>query len=260
LPTHSALAEEVDKLVGRGGYLYPPLDETPAGSGLGRSQPVYQQWASHVIELDTSSEDLGRARASFVVQLLAFLHGTRLQLADRWMEGRIPLRGSNDFEVPLPRVAGVVGKALQVWESLGEKDRTVLTNLLYLHSKAPAYEWDWETFALEYWVTDGLYRHAVDCHKMAKAKTHGARVAALCGRFGLGLDEKTVARIASLRNALMHEALWDGQLPGSQASDQSYLDAKLLRGLNSRVICAILGCQNKYVSSDWTLWEAFPFD
>ena len=58
----------------------------------------------------------------------------------------------------------------------------------------------------------------------------------------------------------MHEALWDGQLPGSQASDQSYLDAKLLRGLNSRVICAILGCQNKYVSSDWTLWEAFPFD
>jgi len=147
----------------------------------------------------------------------------------------------------------------RAWQGWPTKEQKLITNLLFMHSRAPSYEWDWERFTIEYMVLDGCWRLA-ELHHGVKGKNHSERIRILCQKFGIPYDKKRVGKIVSLRNGLFHETLWDGSQPCTAVNAEAVLQPLNLRRLNQRLIPALLGYSNRYVHTIWWSRGAFQFD
>jgi hypothetical protein len=266
---HAALLQELKAATNRDGFLYPPTQVTKQRAigdpdaeyveipGSQRPAPIFRLPASHEIEIDTPVVADSRAGdAGFVMHLVAALYGYRLQFHDWWLDGRIPISESTHHVYIDPSVASrFLTVAFKTWMSETDAQRKALTNIAYMHARAGCYEWDWESFIIEYMVLDAVYAFASTAGKVKKDLPHGARIDGLCKAFGLWRDDSTIERIVDLRNELFHEALWDGTHPGQSHSDQGRLHMIYLRCLNHRLIPAILGWKGEYVSTRWTQWR-----
>jgi hypothetical protein len=146
-----------------------------------------------------------------------------------------------------------LSQAYDCWRGWDEASRRSFINILYMHARAPAYQWHWESFLIDYMVLDALYRLAHAIHGVS-ARIHGARIEALCTFYGLWYDPVVAGEIVSLRNELFHEALWSGDSPGSSFDEQVYDRTQCLRDLNQRLIPAMLGFQGAYTRSAWINW------
>jgi hypothetical protein len=139
-----------------------------------------------------------------------------------------------------------------------QRERTVVINAMFLHNRGVGYHWDWERLQTEYQVLDAFYAVAKACFKLPSSK-HAKRIEILCKQFGLYWPADLVDRIVDLRNNLIHEALWGGQMPGTAPDEETFYAPIRLHKFNQRLGLAILDFENEYVSSRWNTLGSFAF-
>ncbi|MEO6544647.1 MAG: hypothetical protein ABIP05_11455 [Nitrospiraceae bacterium] len=211
---------------------------------------TYQISASHELSLSSAGtlEELRRGPSGFVIHLLAYLFGVRLQFHDWWVDGRMPIHSTHNIHVTKAVAEDFLSNCYQIWRMWPERNQKLISNLLFMHSRAPSYEWDWERFMIEYMVFDG-------CWKLSgfdgKRIGHGDRIKTLCDKWDIPADGALIDRIVGLRNDLFHETLWDKSQPCTGVSSEASVQAYNLRRLNQRLIPALLGYNNAYVKTSW---------
>lgn len=239
------------------GFLYPHLTERVReldGKTETKWPPslTYQISASHELRLssDGTLEDLRKGPSGFIIHLLAYLFGVRLQFHDRWVDGRMPIRSTHNIHVTKTGAEDFLSHCYQIWRKWPERKQKLISNLLFMHSRAPSYEWDWERFMIEYMVVDGCWKLFEYVGK--KKPGHGDQIKILCEKWGIPADVARIDRIVKLRNDLFHETLWDQSQPCTGVSNEAFLQAYNLRRLNQRLIPALLGYNNSYVRTSWS--------
>jgi hypothetical protein len=135
-----------------------------------------------------------------------------------------------------------------------------MINVLFMQSRAPSYEWDWEQFSIEYMVLDGCYKLATSLGIIKEKPSHADRIKALCRTFGIPINDELVGKIVNFRNELFHETLWDGSQPCTAESSFAFVLPFHLRRLNQRLIPALLGYKTQYIQTQWWVLGVFPFD
>lgn len=263
----------IEQYANTDGYLYPPLmhwrrgdPKDPEGESekieaTERPALLHHLPATHELCLTRAPDEPGAFRlreGGFVVHFLGFLHGRRCQFWDWWVDGRVLTTRHNDYISLRPDVTSLcLERAFQRWATWPPRDQNVLTNALFLHNRAPMYEWDWERFQAEYQVLDAFYALA---HRQfgVQAPRHATRIKALCDHFDLHRNESMIEEIVRLRNALVHEALWSDQMPTSAPAGTFHLPFWLHR-FNQRLGLALLGIENDYVRTKWQSGGQFVF-
>ena len=223
------------------------LHKLPPSHAIELSNPVYEN--------DTRKWDL-----SFIVHLLAFIMGVRLQFHDWWFDGRVPIKNTNNIYASPPVINEFLKHCYDVWLSWEEQHRQWIINLLVMHSRVPSYEWDWEKFTLNYMVFDGAYRLANEIYN-CKAKNHKDRFNVLIERFGLAHNDQYIDQIYNLRNDLFHQSIWDGGLPcSSEGKYRGWAHETTLRKLNIRIITALFKYDTKFIQMPWWSISSHAFD
>jgi len=291
LPDYAARWARIEAMRHQSGYLYPPTKKRWSGdpftgkwSEVPNSVRPAHLWkfeevepsllgGSHVLTVEGKYAE-GRPRYgadAFIVHLLAYLFGVRLQFDGWWFDRRIPtqLGLANDLtETPSQTAADFIEHALATWTQWSDAMRTDFTTLLFVHSRATLYEWPWERLFFEYAVTDALWSIANDLSWLTarhsppgwKRIPHHQRINVLCVEFELYGNPDLVKEIVDLRNALVHTALWDGSMPGTGGSTRSWLVPGHLRRFNQRLIPAVLGYGNHYTKTNWATLGTCAFD
>lgn len=266
LPEFYKVRTRVEKHTNQDGFLYPPrsytvrLDPTTKkrlGKVPGSERPalLHPVPLSHELSLTgrMKQEDLRKGPGAFLIHLLAYLFGIRLQFHDWWFDSRIPIKSTHNVYLTEAVVNDFISHCYRAWQGWPRQEQMLITNILYMHSRAPLYEWDWERFAMEYMVLDGCWRLAELPHgiKGKLTKPHSQRISRLCQKFGIPYDGSRVGRIVALRNNLFHQTLWDGSQPCTSVNPETFLQPNNLRRLNQRLIPALFGYHNQYVRSLW---------
>lgn len=265
---YSRSKEWIDEYKNDDGFIYPPQIETvilnprtmekeSVKPKTKRPASVYLLPASHEIILDTTIDR--NSDAGFIIHLLAYIFGTRLQFHDWWHDGRVPIKSTHNCIFTIECIEDFFSKSYRTWRSWSEDHRKWFVNVLIMHSRAPSYEWDWERFTIEYMVFDGAYRLSKDLYGCV-AKGHKDRFNSVFNKFGIQFDDIKINEIYTLRNELFHQALWDGGQPCTRSSDSTFYHQYNLSRINNRLIPALLGYNNKYIGSPWWCMGSFKFD
>ncbi|MDR4469847.1 MAG: hypothetical protein MRJ68_16380 [Nitrospira sp.] len=208
--------------------------------------------ASHELRLQVPllNNDIRKNDGAFLMYLAGYLFGYRLQFFDWWLDGRINMKSSHNINVSNDTASKFFSGSYTTWTAWPLDTRRHFTNILYMNSRSELYEWDWERFMITYMVFDACYKHATGMMQVQSC-THKDRLKEMCGRYGLYYDGGICAEIVDLRNRLFHEALWDGGQPCSSGGQRSFMFTECLRGINQRLIPAMLGYYTKYIGSRW---------
>jgi hypothetical protein len=258
----------IAKYAHQDGFLYPPIYKFKDKKGKlipnsERPAHLHRVPASHNLQLDLSvlPEDRQRAHASFIMHLIAYLHGTRLQFEDWWLDARIPLEATHNILFASKTAEHFISYAYKKWQRWPWTVRKRFTNILYMLNRAPSYEWDWEHFVVEYMVLDACWRTAADLKLTPTKRVHHAeQIDVLCGIFKIERKTDLAKEIVRLRNDLFHEALWDGGHPGNAANSGAFFSPLHLRRFNQRLVLALLGYDNPYMRSGWWSMGRFSFE
>ena len=266
--------KRVEKLANPDGFLYAPhsyrVTLNPRTQKRRRKVPGSDRPAllhpvppSHQLDLSepVNQEELRRGAGGFLIHLLAYLFGIRLQFHDWWFDSRVPIRmfQTHNIHVRQSTVEDFLSHSYKTWQKWGPSEQMLMTNVLFMHSRAPSYEWDWERFTIEYMVLDGCWRLA-ELLNGIKGKHHSERIKKLCKKFAIPYEAKRVKRLVTLRNELFHETLWDSSQPCTAVAADTFMKPYDLRRLNQRLIPALLGYDNRYVHTIWWSIGAFQFD
>ncbi len=254
------------------GFLYPPneqqlrtddisSEEWQAVPNTQRPALLHRIPPSHELCLDSlaEAEDARKSSGSFIIYLLAYLFGVRLQFCDWWFDGRIPVKSTHNIRPTKKTVEKFLSHCYQLWKSWPATEQKLITNVLYMHSRAPSYEWDWEQFTIEYMVVDGCWRLAEQQYNLRKCG-HKERINVLCRKFDIPLNEALVKNIVELRKNLFHETLWDNSQPCTATNGPGFAASLHIRKLNQRLIPAILRYDTQYVRTPWWIMGTFSFE
>ena len=261
--------EWITKYAHRDGFVFPPIEKLGKESGeilphTERPSHLHRLPASHNLRMDTAKPD-DRTEASFILQIVGFLHGTWLQFEDWWFDSRVPL-GKMGLSSSQATNEHFLTHAYKAWQKWPTSVRKRFTTTLFMFNRAPSYEWDWEHFVVEYMVFDALYRTAVDLKLIfarddkGKQIGHATRIIHICHELNLQENAALAKDFAKLRNDLLHETLWDSGQPGGAGSAEAFLTQFHLRRLNQRLVLAILGYKNDFMRSGWWSSGSFAFD
>jgi hypothetical protein len=217
---------------------------------------------SHILEARSSldPDDFRRETGLFVIHLIAYFFGTRLQFHDWWVDSRVPTKPNADLLNPSAVAEPFLSGAYERWCGWPAKDRVAAAGLLFMHSRVPGYEWPWERFAFEYMTFDGLYALAAPGQDLPARGMHSDRIRLLCGALGIPIDSPTIDRIVAVRNELVHEVSFGGEPPGFSGHGAVFALPLRLRALNRRIIAALLGWDRPFVHSPWWALDSVPFD
>lgn len=247
------------------GFLYAPLAygvQEDRRRKLNSEKPanLFRIPATHDIQLSSYCKDVDprNTDAGFLVHFLGCLLGVRLQFEEWWVDLRIPTNVTRSFHLQADTAQHVLNHAYSKWFTWSEVEQRWFTNLLYMHNRVVGYRWNWERFAFEYMVFDGLFKFARNLFSFGKIP-HSQRIDHMCEIFGLTVNPITT-QIASARNELFHEALWAGSQPCTANDGEIYLFDGHLHRLNSRLFLAIIGYVNTYVKSAWWTFSSSLFD
>lgn len=191
------------------------------GAGSPPSTPV-QAACTHNLEtyLQPLEPDFRNSDGAFLIHLAAYLYGVRLQFHDWWFDGRIPMKSTHHAFIRLDAERDFLSHSFKEWRAWEAPERKLFTNTLYLHSRSPTHQWDWERFNVNYTVFEALYRLAVRLWGLPEAGNHRERLYLVCNQFGIEIETENLDRIYDLRNPLVHEGLWFGQQPGTAIPDR----------------------------------------
>jgi len=281
LPGFDEAKRIVDNWKNRDGFIYPPpiiekQEFSPPGKpneiewkdipNTERPAPLYKLPASHelLITNDAIDDDFRKSDGAFLMYLAAYLFGVRLQFHDWWFEGRVPIEKTHNIYVTKQKESDFFSRSYSIWRCWPRDLQLRFTNILYVNSKVPSYEWDWERFNISYMVFDALFYVAKKLFDV-KAKTHRDRLNKMCEHFGLVSEKDNLDKIYSLRNNLFHECCWyetqsdtNDVRPG-RVFDVGFFQSQNLWRLNQRLIPAILGYKAEYISTPWTCMGSFAF-
>lgn len=258
------------------GFFYPPtsrdvavdprtghtLEEIPKTK---RPARLFHLPSSHTLDIPgITPAEPHRESHAFVLHLLGYLFGVRLQFSDWYMDHRVPTRPHQTHNVYFSHATcqQFLSHCYSAWKSSPSEERKLLINVLAMHCRAPSYLWDWEQFMMEYTALDGCWNLATSQHGLKQNTLHKDRLHVMCGAFGIQHQNEGsthIAEIARLRNELFHEATWDGSQPG-MATGKGFMEAYNLRRLNQRLIPAILSYHTRYINTPWWYIDAFSFD
>ncbi len=207
---------------------------------------------SHLISLDSPSikGPLRESDGAFLMHLLGYLFGHRMQFYDWWFDGRVRMKSAHHTMVRRENETPFISTSYEAWRAWPTSSRKRFTNALYVLSRAPTYEWDWERFLIYYTVFDALYRVANETASVT-AKSHAERLPTMCSTFGLYQNADHFAAIVDLRNNLFHETLWSGSQPCSTIRERHWRQVNNLRRLNERLVPALLGFRTDYIANPW---------
>jgi hypothetical protein len=248
----------IEKYTNIDGFIYPPItqlfkDETPVQNSK-KPSPVFKLPASHVLSIKNPvGENIKYEDGGFLVHLVGFLFGVRLQFADWRFDGKVPIISKSHFVFSNDVASDFITHSYKTWISWNLDQRKRYINILYMHGKSKSCEWEWDEFIYQYLVFDALYRLHVELTGRKIAGGHGARLQGLCEYYGVNYNIDIIKKIYLLRNDLFHEALWEGNIPGLHKKSQlSHLMPRCLASLNSKLIVRIIGYKNNYsISPDW---------
>jgi len=258
------------------GFLYPPITQrwkikrefTEEGSreaepelvrGSRRRALLFHLPTTHTLLLAerVSQRGYGHGDEAFILHALAYLFGTRLQFSKWFVDMRVPIKkDTRDFFLTAGTAGRFLSDAYEAWRGWppGTQDRVV--NALYMNSRSPSYEWDWERFAVDYMVFDALYKTTHELHGL-ECRTHYDRLPSMCRQYGVPVEPTWLKAIYDLRNELFHESLWDGHQPGVSTGEDAFRAALNLRYMNLRLIAGVLGYTGDYLRSEWwALWRS----
>jgi hypothetical protein len=259
----------VDKYRNQDGFIYPPIEKRVVLSDSGNKEEVpnserpallHRIPASHMMSLSfyEDREKIRKGPGAFIIHLLAYLFGVRLQFYDWWFDGRVPIKSTHNIHISEKGIENFVSHCYQTWKTWPEDAKTLITNILYMHSRSPSYEWDWEQFMIEYMVFDGCWKLTEMIHKLQRPK-HAKRFNILCEEFGILYNKTLIGNIVQLRNNLFHETLWSGGQPCSATDGPGWASPFYLRKFNQRLIPAILEYDTPYVRTPWWIMGTFSF-
>ena len=198
--------------------------------------------------------------AGFLVHLLGYLYGARLQFHDWWVDGRIPLKRQHNITVVDQCAQDFLSNSYMTWKSWSNEQRKLMTNILFMHSRAVSYEWDWERFAMEYMVFDGCCALVKSIpHKNINLTEHEKRLINICKHFEIPLNKRLIKKTVKLRNGLFHKTLWGGGQPCTAVEAEAFNIPYYLRRLNQRIIPALLGAKLEYIKTPWWVLGSFSF-
>jgi hypothetical protein len=254
------------------GFMYPPLSQRWQADPVTlkpikriprtkRPALLYRIPPSHQITFESNYElnELRVGPAGFLIHLLGYLYGVRLQFHDWWVDGRMPMKSQHNITVPNKLAQDFLSHSYATWKNWDQKKRELMTNILFMHTRALSYEWDWERFAIEYMVFDGCCALAKGLFRRLKLSEHEKRLVNICKRFGIPLNKELFNDIVKLRNGLFHKALWGNGQPCTVAKGNAFLTPYHLRRLNQRVIPALLGAHIEYIKTPWWTLGTFAF-
>lgn len=230
-----------------------------------RPASVFSLPASHEITVASplGTFDSVPGDVALVMYLLAFVYGTRLQLAEWRFEGRVPVKPVNNIYVTDDICLDFLEHTYGWWRGLSEDQRSRFINVLYVYTRARSLEWEWDAFIYQYMTFDALYRLYADLHPSTQHNSigHRQRFRVLLGAYDMPIDNSLIDQIYMARNQLFHEALWTDSTIGFGSSDTGafYLPYHLAR-LNDRIICNLIGYRNEYAGSVWWAMGTFLFD
>jgi hypothetical protein len=121
---------------------------------------------------------------------------------------------------------------------------------------------EWERFQAAYQVADAIFALGRRLGRYPKSvgATHIRRIPDFCTHFGMQSDDEIVESVVRLRNDLLHEALWDGTMPGHAHSDTSFRATLWLEHFSRRAFLRICGFDGSYVRSPWWGMGSYMFD
>lgn len=192
------------------------------------------------------------------MNLAAYLFGFRVHFHDWPFDGRVPIKRTHKIGISPDRISDFFSHSYRTWKTWDKKQKKLFINILYMNSRSPSYEWDWERFTINYMVFDALYKSANILYGL-KINGHKNRLYEMCKHFKLVVKNNELDQIYNLRNELFHESLWDGSQPGKTASVSAFIQPDNLRRLNQRLIAAVLGYKTEYIKSTWTTFGNFSF-
>lgn len=253
------------------GYYYPPVVaryelkgptyEKPnfAAGPLPRSKRpahLFKLPASHEIVLHWPySDDPRNNECMFLVQFLACIFGIRAHITEWWIDGRIPQKTSNDYNIYEKALPDLTDMALGTWLACKTPEQQLhLTNLLYMHNRVFSYEWDWEQFTVAYMVFDGCYRYLQRYTDFQEVSGHAKRFKLVLDEIKIPFEEKRIKNFVNLRNNLFHETLWDSKHPGTSARHDAFIASRQMKKLCTRILLFILGYRGEYLAQPW--WSA----
>jgi hypothetical protein len=218
--------------------------------------------ASHsmVVRTGVASSEFRKDIGLFIIHLLAYLFGTRLQFHNWWFDSRIPTKLQANICDPARTVEPFLSAACRTWKAWDRPDRAAMTALLYMHSRVPGYGWPWECFTFEYMVLDRLYALAATRRGLPLRRGHSQRLSVLCAAYGVPTDTAMAKRIVTVRNNLFHELQFGADPPGFSGHRDALILSYRLRDLNRRLIAATLGWDVPFVHSPWWTLSSVPFD
>jgi len=275
LADHSKAVEWFVEASNLDGFFYPPematytldhrtMKKKKKVERSERPASVFHLPPSHVLAIESAIDESNekRADAAFIIYLLGYVYGTRLQFPDWGFDCRVPEKPTNNIYIADKTCLHFVGHAYQFWRCQTENVRTRLTNILYVLARARCLQWDWESFFQQYMVFDAIWKLHTTLNPQAKSDvSHKGRFAEMISHYGLFPNPDLVTKIYGARNNLFHEALWVGATIGFGCSNQdAYYYPYHLGRLNSRLICGVLNYQNKSSKSTWDAMGTFEFD
>ena len=277
------------------GYYYPPViaryplrdpayqePDFTSGPVARTKKPahLFKLPASHEIVLHLPySDDPRNNECMFLVQFLACIFGIRAHISEWWIDGRVPQKNSNDYIICEKDLANLTDMALDTWSKCETPEQQLhLTNLLYMHNRVFAYEWDWEQFTIAYMVFDGCYRYLQRYMVREKISGHANRLKFVLDELDKTFEDKRIKTseedqiktlkeeqiktlkeerikyFVFLRNNLFHETLWDSKQPGTSVSRNAFIASRQMKKICTRVLLYILGYKGNYFAQPW--WSA----
>ncbi len=273
VPDFDEILEAIVKDSHQDGFMYPPLSQqwrvNPKTLKKIKRVPrtkrpahIYRVPYSHQLTIVTASgaKDLRTTEGGFLIHLLGYLYGVRLQFHDWWVDGRMPVKGQHNISLTDQWAAEFLSEGYRTWKGWNGEQQKLMTNILFMHSRALSYEWDWERFMIEYMVFDGCCRLAKTLNRRLKLSNHVKQMINLCKHYGIPVkNEQHIKKIVRLRNGLFHSTLWGDGQPCTAVEHDAFRVPYDLRRLNQRVIPALLGSRIHYIQTPWWLLGTFRF-
>jgi hypothetical protein len=271
---HEQVIEAMMSIANKDGYFYPPTVQTynfnlKTGKrgrrikNTERPASTYPLPVTHSIEIENpvSTTLINFEDAGLLIHLLAFLLGTRLQFSEWRIEGRVPTKSNQNISISEKVAAHFLESVYREWREWSEENRNRFVNILYVYTRSKSLEWEWDAFMWQYTTFDALYKLYSNISGK-KTAHHSERFDLVCNAFGIRLESDLINKICTARNDLVHEAIWAGAhvpLGHAVSQDDYYLQFHLER-FNARLICAIAGYKNNFVSTPWWVMGSFLFD
>ena len=243
------------------GFVYAPGNER-------RAALIWWAQKTHRLVLHNLQGDEARLVNAVVLHSVGWAFDARLQFADWLTDLRIPCKPARSrvarcggFVDEREDLASFLAMVYSRTQTLDPSDLKKIGALLIQRARIEAYEWHWEKFLHSYLALDLCWRCLLDLKlvKREKDQSHSGRIRTMCSQLGIPDSPDSTKKICKLRNELMHEAIWDGHIPGhggSLEADSCYFH---VRELVDRLIMHILEIDCGFRTSRWDImaWPLF---